>query len=326
MDGYRTFVDAVTRFARSSRNPRVADVLARLDRPVAVAVRGRSGVGARTVAAALRRAGVAVGGADTADAEVVVIAEALKPEDRATLRAAARPTLTVLTKADLVGFGAEGALAAARRRAEQCGRLTRTPTVPMVGLLAVADLDDTLVDALRVLVTEPADLTSVDRFVDGAHRLSPAVRRRLLERLDRFGIAHAVLALSEGADAAGLHALLRRLSQVDMVVEQLQLLTAEVGYRRIDRAVVELHCAAVEFEDDELAEFLSGDEAVLAVMAAAVDVVEAAGVRVDRGDDPAAHLHRAVHWRAYARGPVNAVHRGCGAAISRGALRLGFDG
>jgi hypothetical protein len=51
-------------------------------------------------------------------------------------------------------------------------------------------------------------------------------------------------------------------------------------------------------------------------------VVEAVGVQVDRGDDAAAHLRRAVHWRRYSRGPVNALHRSCGADIARGSLRL----
>jgi hypothetical protein len=57
-------------------------------------------------------------------------------------------------------------------------------------------------------------------------------------------------------------------------------------------------------------------------MTAAVDVVEAAGALVDRGDDLAAHLRRAVHWRRYSRGPVDALHRSCGADIARGSLRL----
>jgi hypothetical protein len=78
----------------------------------------------------------------------------------------------------------------------------------------------------------------------------------------------------------------------------------------------------VQSGDDPLGEFLSTDETVLAVMGAAVDVVEAAGVAVDRGDDAASHLRRAVHWRRYSRGPVDAVHRSCGADISRGSLRL----
>ena len=74
--------------------------------------------------------------------------------------------------------------------------------------------------------------------------------------------------------------------------------------------------------NEPLARFLSTDETVLAVMAAAVDVVEAAGVRVDRGEGAAAHLRRAVHWRRYSRGPAGALHRSCGADIARGSLRL----
>jgi hypothetical protein len=58
------------------------------------------------------------------------------------------------------------------------------------------------------------------------------------------------------------------------------------------------------------------------MMAAAVDVVEAAGLSVDRGDDPSSHLRRAAHWRRYSRGPVDALHRSCGADIARGSLRL----
>jgi hypothetical protein len=97
---------------------------------------------------------------------------------------------------------------------------------------------------------------------------------------------------------------------------------APVRYRRIRSVVSELHYLAVQSGDKRLVEFLSTDETVLAVMAAAVDVIEAAGVAVDPGDDAAAHLRRAVHWRRYSRGPVDALHRSCGADISRGSLRL----
>ena len=86
--------------------------------------------------------------------------------------------------------------------------------------------------------------------------------------------------------------------------------------------MTELQTLAVQSGDDRLTELLSTDETVLAVMAAAVDVVEASGVRVDPGDDAASHLRRAVHWRRYSRGPVDALHRSCGADISRGSLRL----
>jgi hypothetical protein len=79
---------------------------------------------------------------------------------------------------------------------------------------------------------------------------------------------------------------------------------------------------ATQFDDEPLSAFLAADATVLAVMAAAVGVVEAAGITVDRGDHPDAHLRRAVQWRRYSRGPVNALHRSCGADISRGSLRL----
>jgi len=53
---------------------------------------------------------------------------------------------------------------------------------------------------------------------------------------------------------------------------------------------------------------------------AAVDVVEAAGMTVDRGETANRHLRRALDWR---RGrPVAGVHRGCSTDIVRGSLRL----
>jgi hypothetical protein len=154
------------------------------------------------------------------------------------------------------------------------------------------------------------------------HPLRPDLRRRLLAALDRFGIARAVLALGEGADDATVSTVLRRASQVDRVVEHIEAAGAPVRYRRVRSTITELHSLAVQSGDERLARFLSTDETVLAVMAAAVDVVEAAGVRVDRGEGTAAHLRRAVHWRRYSRGPVGALYRSCGADIARGSLRL----
>ena len=247
----------------------------------------------------------------TADVEVVVIAEALKPEDRALLAAVdAKPTLLVLNKADLTGDSPD-------YRA-----LTGVPAVPMVGLLATAVLDDELASALQMLTAEPADLTSTDAFLLTEHRLPRAVRARLLDTLDRFGIAHAVRALSRGSDTASLPALLRRLSQVDRVVAQLELTGAAVRYRRVRWALAELRALAIESGDERLTEFLSADATVIAVMAAAVDVVEAAGLAVDAGDDVAAHRDRAVRWRRYGHAPLDALHRSCAADISRGSLRL----
>ncbi|MDF2828413.1 MAG: hypothetical protein K0R01_1696 [Mycobacterium sp.] len=51
-------------------------------------------------------------------------------------------------------------------------------------------------------------------------------------------------------------------------------------------------------------------------------MVEAAGLTVDRGDDPGAHRRRATHWRRYARGRVAPLHLSCSADIVRGSLRL----
>jgi hypothetical protein len=322
-EGRQIFVAALTRFAEQSRNPRLAPIIGRIAVPPRVAVLGRDGVGRDTVGAALSRAAVTVTpDATVADVHVLVIAEALKPEDGAQLAAADRPIVTVLNKADLTGLGDGGPLVRAHRRAADCRALTGVPTVPMVALLATAELDDELMSALRVLVTEPADLTSTDAFVRTGHSLRPELRRRLLAALDRFGIATAVLALGEGADAATVSAVLRRASQIDRVVEHIEAAGAPVRYRRVRSALTELNSLAAQSGDERLAEFLSTDETVLAVMAAAVDVVEAAGAAVDRGDDAAAHLRRAVHWRRYSRGPVDALHRSCGADIARGSLRL----
>jgi hypothetical protein len=320
--GHQIFVDALTRFAEQSHDPRLLPIIRRIAAPLRIAVLGRDGVGRGAVAAGLAASGVMVT-ADTmaADIQVVVIAEAVKPEDRAVL-ADHKPSVTVLNKADLTGLGGGGPLARAHRRAADCRALTGVPTVPMIALLAIAELDDELMWALRVLVTEPADLTSTDAFVGTAHSLPPELRQRLLATLDRFGIARVLLALGEGADDVTVSAVLRRASQVDRVVEHIAAAAAPLRYRRLQTAVTELRSLAVLSDDSQLADFLSTDATVLAVMSAAVDVVEAVGVQVDRGDDAAAHLRRAVHWRRYSQGPVSALHRSCGADIARGSLRL----
>jgi hypothetical protein len=295
----------------------------RLAAPIRVAVSGRDGVGRATVAAALAGAGVAVTPDElSADIGVVVIAEVLKPEDRVLIDRMDRPAIVVLNKADVTGFGAGGPMALAHRRAGAYRALTGVPTVPMIALLAEVVLDDELLGALRILIDTPADLSSTDSFVAGSHPLPIEVRRRLLAALDRFGVAHALVALSSGCEAGALAGHLRRLSQVDGVVEQLEATGAPLRYRRLRMTITRLRALAAHSGDARLTEFLRSDDSVLAVMTAAVHVVEAAGVRVDRGDDAAAHLRRAVHWRWYARGPVDPLHRACAADITRGSLRL----
>ena len=321
MEGRQIFVDALARFAEHHDMSRLAPVIARASVPLRIAVLGRDGVGRSTVEAALMASGMSViADAEAADVHVLVVAEALKPEDRAVLAAARRPTVTVLNKADLSGLGDGGPLPRAHRRAAEWRALTGVPTVPMVALLATVELDDELMWALRVLVADPADLTSTDAFLADPHSLPIDVRQRMLSRLDRFGVACAVLAVGEGANDAAVSSALRRASQVDRGVEHIEAAGAAVRYRRLQAAIDELRCLAVQSE--EIARFLSGETTALAVMSAAVDVVEAAGVQVDRGDDASAHLRRAVHWRRYSRGPVGALHRRCGADIARGSLVL----
>ena len=319
-EGHQIFTNELTQFAERTGDSRITALIDVVVDPLRVAVRGRAGVGRGTVAAALDRAGITVvDDVTTADVDVVVVAETLKPEDRAML--GVRPTLGVLNKADLAGFGAGGPIAVADRRAAEYQALTGVPTVPMVGLLAAATLDDELIDALHLITVEPADLTSTDGFLSADHRLPRAVRARLLDTLDLFGIAHGVLALRRGAEAAALPAVLRRLSQVDRVMAQLAAIGAEVRYRRVRTALVQLRTLAAHGRP-ALSEFLAGDNAAIAVMAAAVDVVQAAGLTVDHDDQPSAHLHRALDWHRYSRGPVNDLHRSCGADICRGSLRL----
>ena len=95
----------------------------------------------------------------------------------------------------------------------------------MVGLLAALGpgaLDDDLVAALRTLVGEPPNLTGVDAFVGDPHSVERGVRARLLERLDRFGIAHAILALAEGMrPEARCRRISRGSSNVDEVMSAL---------------------------------------------------------------------------------------------------------
>ena len=315
--------DVLAEFAAHAHNPGVAAVARRFGGALGVAVLGRPGVGRAAVAAALAGSGVTMAtDAAAADLRVLVVAEAVKPEERAQLRAGPDATMVVLNKADLTGACPGGPLAAAERRAVEVSATVGVPVVPMIAHLATVVLDDDETAALRALVAAPADMTSTDAFVQSDHPLSTALRLRLLEKLDRFGLAHAVLALADGATGAIVVQQLRALSQADRVIERLAAVAAPVRYRRVCAALSELRTLAAQSGDDGLDAFLNSDEVVVAVMAAAVDVVQASGLTVDRADDADAHARRAVHWRHYAQGPADATHRRCATAIARGSLRL----
>ena len=323
--GHHIFADELARFAVEAGEPRLAAIARQVAAPLRVAVLGRRGVGRSTVAHALASAGLAVTASPAnAEVDVYVIAEVVKPEDRDAIAATRNPVLMVLNKADLSGFAASGPIAAARSRCARFSELTGAPTEPMVGLLAVAALDglldDSLWAALRLLATRPADMRSPDGFLAGAHPVPSAVRLRLLETLDLFGITLAVAAIRRAAPAAAIGDLLRHVSGVDAVAEKVAALGTEARYRRVLDAVAELETLAVT--DDRISDFLSADDTVIARMAAAVEVIEATGMQVDARDDPPAHLRRAVRWQRYSRGPAAAIYRSCGADIARGSLRL----
>ncbi len=170
--GCQIFVDELKRFATEVADSRCAAIADRLAAPLRVAISGRRGVGRSTLAQALARIAdvrgtIAVTCTESAEADVdvYVIAEVVKPEDRDAIRAAARPVVAVLNKADLIattepGVHPQGPTGAARTR---CARLTAHTGLaiqPVVGLLAVAALDDlvddTLWAGLQVLATRPA--------------------------------------------------------------------------------------------------------------------------------------------------------------------------
>jgi hypothetical protein len=276
-----------------------------------VAVSGRRGVGRSTVAHALAYSGLAVTPLVDADVTVHVLADAVKPEDRAAIEAAGRPVLAVLNKADLVATTAPGRrpggpTAAARTRCAQLSARAGVPVEPLIGILAGAVLDDASWRELQALA--------------GGHSADAAFRGRLMVTLDAFGIRQAIAAIRRGATRSDVDALLRGLSGIDEIVATVGVLGAASRYRRMLDAVAELETIAVT--DRRISEFLAHDDTVVARMMAAFEVVEAAGLTVDRDETAAAHLRRAMHWQSYRRGPVGVTERACGADIVRGSLRL----
>jgi hypothetical protein len=208
---------------------------------------------------------------------------------------------------------------------------------PMIGLLAFAaldDLDSTLWTALRTLAAHPGGTACFDGsfagFLAADAPVPTEVRRRLLDTLDMFGTALAVAAFRQGRTPAQVLALLHRMSGVDAVLAGIGALGAEARYQRVLDAVAELEALAAAGGGlgERISGFLSRDDTVVARMAAAVDLAEAAGLEpgdpkpFDAHRDPSAHLPRAVRWQRYSRASASELHRACGADIARGSLRL----
>jgi hypothetical protein len=263
-----------------------------MDDPLRVRVVGRAGAGRRSVATALRGAGIAVADPDAdADVEVYVFVETLNGDDRAALAASDRPTVAVLNKIDLAGFpdGADLGLHVGGGQpapsAGRCGRLQRetgVPVRPFSALLAVAGTDrDVLNDAT---------LRALQALAAGAVP-DQSSRRRLAADLDVFGTALAVAALRCGA---GRSAIAERLCSVSGLADVLTAVDRAGAVVRYRRALGP------------------------ARMAAAAAVLDAAGATAPGATN---HLARAIHRYRYARGPVSAVHRSCALDAARADLQ-----
>ncbi|MCV7410024.1 hypothetical protein AWC05_22820 [Mycobacterium florentinum] len=335
--GSQVFADELARFAAGCDDERVSAIAANVAAPLRAAVRGRAGVGRGTVARALAHAapasGITVMPADgEADLVVQVIAEVVKPEDADAIATAGRPVLTVLNKADLAGRlsgrTADGPLASARTRCAHLAELTGVAVEPMIALLTVAafeGLDAASWGALRTLAAHPACLQgSFGEFVAADNPVPAQARLRLLDTLDLFGTALGMAAVRRGGTLPQLRALLRRVSGVDAVIARLSALGAEARYRRVLEATAELEALAVGGSPvgERVGGFLSRDDTVIARMAGAVEMAEAAGHQVGDCHDPAGHLPRAARWQRHSRGSASDLHRACGVDITRGSLRL----
>jgi hypothetical protein len=342
--GHQVFVDELARFAAGTADARVSAIAERAAAPLRVAVRGRRGVGRSTVARALTHAATASGiavlpSAGDADVVVQVVAEVVKPEDADAIATAGCPVLTVLNKADLIGSLSDctgtGPLAAARTRSADFAELLGVPVESMNALLAIAaveGLDGTSWSALQALAAHPGGSACLDGSFEGfvaANTPVPTdVRLQLLDTLDLFGTALGIAAVRRGSTPTQVRALLRRMSGIDAVIATLSAVGAEVRYQRMLGAIAELEALAVGAPGiaERISGFLSRDDTVIARMAAAVEVAEAAGHNVGPADldsdDPAGHLPRAERWQRRSRGSVSELDRACAADIARGSLRL----
>ncbi|MFA4081120.1 hypothetical protein [Mycobacteroides salmoniphilum] len=350
--GFEVFRGTLDRFAARPEvrqvhgGQRIHDLAVRAGDPLRVTVRGRAGVGVTSVIGALGRTLPAEDGpghalvevpipgedpadsadADAMDVQVVVFAEALKPEDRAVVGASNAPKVLILNKADLTDPGtARGPWTAAVERCAQYRIETRVPTLPLSAHVPLADIDEGMVEALKLMVENPADTSSVDAFVTCTHEVPVRMRERLLHELDLYPMGCAIGALRQVPTLAapGLASLLCDLSGVDAVVSAIRAAIAQGWYRRMRTVLAELRRIGVTgVLPVQIDAFLTSDDVVVAAMRCAVDAATAAGIPVELSDHPEDHRYRAERWQRFAAGPVNATYASMGTDIARGSLRM----
>ncbi|MEJ2869712.1 dynamin family protein [Actinomycetospora sp. OC33-EN08] len=215
---------------------------------------------------ARRPRGPARGSTDAAESALVVLPPTARPDEIAGFAGAARHgpagVVAVLGRADTVGSEPDAAGVAevlSRRLGDRLG-----PVTPVVGLLAETATTGALrtadLAALRVLAADPGvdgALLDPELFVTAPLSADPATRTRLLELLDRRGIALALALLRERPDAGvgDVCAALLAASGLDRVVERLRvevrgradLLAARAAERRV-AALADAERAAVRAE------------------------------------------------------------------------------
>ena len=321
-EGHQIFTDELTRFAERTGDPRITPLIdRRIAGPLRVAVRGRDGVGRGTVATALAEQRCRVvqptHGRRCARRGRRRGAQARGPwrcsgGDRPIAGACSTRRTWPVSEQAARSRGAD-------RRAADYRALTGVPTVPMVGLLAAATLDDELVAALRML-SRRARRPDVHRRVRG-RAAQPAPRCPATAAGHPRPVRHRP----------------RRSGAATKVRTPMRCLRCCVGSARSTACVAQLDAAAPRSatggcarrwsncdslavqSGDERWPSSCGDDAVIGVMAAAVDVVR--GGRADGRPRRRRRPHicdRAMHWHRYSRGPVNALHRSCGADIAAG--------
>lgn len=192
---HQLFADGLTGLAADLCDPRLSAMAVSLTAPLRVAVRGRRGVGRRSVAAALAGAGVNVVApaepSGDADVDVYVVAEVVKPEDRTALDTSRRPVLAVLNKVDVSGVDVRVTAALG------------VPWVPMSALFALAG-DDLRplsgVDDVVARLTALGAAVHYRRMTDAVARLHACAVGD--DRIHEFLIADATVAARMAAAEA----------------------------------------------------------------------------------------------------------------------------
>ena len=214
---YDIFAEAIAALAADCGDPRLGVIARRAIAPLSVCVRGRAGVGRGSVERALTAAGLSgiVPAGSPVDIDLHVVAEVVKPEDCAAVAASTAPSIVVLNKSDLSGFGA------AVVRCARVREMTGVPVVPMAAHLAVITVDDALLAALRTLAGRDAGVNPADGTAADLHCVrDDDVHARLLRSLGPVGVARALdtLRADPAAGAATLRGALRAHSGVEGVV------------------------------------------------------------------------------------------------------------